>query len=124
MLTVKSREEYFFATTGVFISAFIIYGILGTFMQEELFNNNNFLQLLLFGSIGGYGFSSILSGIILFARYIVKKSTLFKTVCGILFPITFAVVVYVGIFGFLPYGIYNVVILLKDKMKQKENEEK
>lgn len=117
MLTVKSRKEYVFTTIGLFISSFIIYGVLGTFFKKEIFNDNNFLQFIVFGSLGGYGFSSMLSGIILFSRYIAEKSTLFKTVCSFLFPITFAIIVYVGIFSFLPYEIYNAIILLRNRKK-------
>lgn len=120
MVTTKIREEYLFTTMALFISSLLIYGCLGTFLQEELFKNNNFLQFLLFGGIAGYGFSSILSGIILFSRYISKKSILFKIICCCLFPLTFAIVVYVGVFSFLPYEIYNVIILLKDKRNTRE----
>ena len=115
MTTLETRKEYLFTTMALFISSFIVYGCLGTLMKEEFFNNNNLLQFLFFGGVAGYGFSSILSGIILFARYISKKSLLFKIVCCCLFPLTFAIIVYVGIFCFLPYGFFNMVVFLKNR---------
>lgn len=122
MVTIKTRKEYLYTTMALFISSFVIYGCLGAFLQDEVFNNNNLLRFLLFGGIAGYGFSSILSGVILFSRYMSKKSIMFKIVCCCLFPLTFAAVVYVGIFSFLPYGIYNLIMLIKDNKNARGKE--
>lgn len=70
---------------------------------------------LIFGCIAGYGFSSILSGILLFSRFIVGKGLIFKVICCCLFPLTIAIIVYVGVFSFLPYEIYNIYAIIKKK---------
>ena len=106
----EKRIEFLAVTWSLFIVAFIIYGILGA----TGFNGNHLLSGLGFGFLAGYGFSSILSGCIIFARFITKKSLVFKIVCSCLFIISFGAIVYVGVFSLLPYSIYNLVKIIQN----------
>ena len=46
-------------------------------------------------------------------RFFKKRGLIFKTVCAVLWPITFGCCFYAGVFMYVPYGIYNIVMLLK-----------
>ncbi len=106
----KNRIEYLICTMCVLVTGFIIYGLIGSM---EPVNDSTIQSFLLFGSLGGFGFSMILSGIILTVRFISKRSLKFKTIASLLWMITFACAVYVGVFGYFPYQIYNLVKIIK-----------
>lgn len=61
--------------------------------------------------MGGFGFSAIVSTIILSVGFFKKRDLKFKIIASVLWPITFAVCVYVGILSYVPYQIFNVVKL-------------
>lgn len=67
----NKRIKYLVTTFLVFATGFIIYEILGS--MNSLDNENKFVSFILFGCLGGFGFSIILSTIILTARYFSKK---------------------------------------------------
>ena len=46
-------------------------------------------------------------------RFFQKRGLTFKIVAAVLWPITFACCFYVGVFMYIPYGIYNVIMLIK-----------
>lgn len=107
----KSRLEYLICTMCVLITGFILYGFVGS--MEPLISNSKILSFLAFGCLGGFGFSMILSGIILTVRFISKRSLKFKIIASVFWIITFACAVYVGILGYFPYQIYNLVKIIK-----------
>lgn len=47
----------------------------------------------------------------------------FKIVSAILWPITMICVIYVGVFANIPYQIYNIVKIIKEKSEDKTIEE-
>jgi len=94
-------------------TGFLIYGIVGSI--HPLINDGKFLSFLLFGCIGGFGFSMALSTIILTFNFFSKRKLIFKIIAAILWPITFACAVYAGFFCYFPYQIYNIVKIIKDK---------
>lgn len=110
-MTKKKRIEYLICTLIVFISAFIIYGLVAS--VQPLMNLSKWQSFLAFGSLAGYGFSSIVSAIILSADYFSKRSLAFKIVAAVLWPITFGVCAYAGIFSYIPYQVYNIVKIVK-----------
>ena len=112
-MTRKARITYLATTLSVFATGFIIYGWLGSL--EPLINNNKIISFLCFGALGGFGFSILLSTVILVARFFAKKELWFKIIAALLWPITFAVSVYVGVFSYIPYQIYNIVKIIKDR---------
>lgn len=114
MITKYKRKEYLATTLALFFAAFLIYGCISIFLEDSLFNTI-WTRFLFFGSIAGFGFGSIFSGIILFVRFISSKGIIFKSVCCCLFPFTTAAVVFIGVLSFLPYEIYNIYLLIKGK---------
>lgn len=112
-MTKKQRIEYLAVTLCVFISAFLIYAFLGN--MQSFGNEDKIQSFLLYGLLGGYGFSSILSGIILFVRFISKKSLIFKIMASVFWPISLAGLFYIGVLGYIPYQIYNVVKIIQEK---------
>ena len=106
-MTKKNRIEYLLCTLCVAITGFIIYGFLGS--MTPLINDNKMQSFLIFGCLGGFGFSAVVSTIILSVAFFKKRGLAFKMLAAILWPITFAACVYVGMFSYIPYQIFNLV---------------
>ena len=109
-MTKKSRIEYLICTLSVFVTGFFIYGFIGSI--EPLINESKLQSFLLFGFLGGLGFSAVVSTIILSVGFFKKRRLVFKIVASVLWAITFAACVYAGIFSYIPYQIFNIVKLL------------
>ena len=123
-MTKKNRIEYLVFTLTVVVTGFLIYGLLAS--QQPLVNDSKVQSFLLFGCLGGFGFSAIVSTIILSVGFFKKRGLVFKIIASVLWPITFGVCVYAGIFSYIPYQIYNIVkiiSLIREEKKQKESED-
>ena len=114
-MSKRKRLEYLIITSCVLLSGFIIYGFVGS--VQPLINGSKVTSFFAFGALGGFGLSLILSTIILSSRFLQKRSLIFKIAAAVLWPITFACCFYVGVFMYIPYGIYNVIILIKKEPK-------
>ncbi len=112
-MTRKKRIEYLIVTLCVLFTSFLIYGFIGS--VQPLINDDKLSSFLFFGGIGGFGFSMLLSTIILTVNFFTKRSLIFKTIAAILWPITFGCAVYAGLFCYIPYQIYNIVKIIKEK---------
>lgn len=108
----KNRVEYLICTMCVLITGFIIYGLIAS--MKPSIHNSKIQSFLVFGCLGGFGFSMILSGIILTVRFISKRSLKFKIIASVFWIFTFACSVYAGILGYFPYQIYNLVKIIKN----------
>ena len=117
-MTRKSRLEYLVCTLSVLVTGFIVYGFVGSI--EPLINESKLQSFFVFGCLGGFGFSAIVSTIILSVGFFKKRDLKFKIIASVLWPITFAVCVYVGILSYVPYQIFNVVKL--SAMSENEDE--
>ena len=102
------RIEYLAVTVTLFIAAFIMYGFVGIMGDTFTFQNKVY-QFLGFGILAGYGFTSLLCGTIIFSRFIAKKNLSFKILCAAFFILSFGAIVFIGVFGQIPYAIYNIV---------------
>lgn len=111
-MCIKSRIEYLVCTMCVFITAFVIYGSIG--LMQPVIGNSRIVSFFAFGYLGGFAFSMVLSGIVLTVSFIRKRSLKFKIIASLLWFITFACCAYVGIFGYFPYQIYNLVKIIKN----------
>ena len=83
------------------------------------------VNYILFCCLGGFGFSAIVSTIILSVGFFKKRGLAFKAIASVLFPVTFAVCVYVGICSYIPYQIYNIVkivSLTREEQQQADSE--
>lgn len=117
-MTKKTRIEYLVCTLSVVVTGFVIYGLVGSI--EPLINENKLQSFLLFGCLGGFGFSAVVSTIILSVGFFKKRGLIFKIVASVLWPITFAACVYAGIFSYIPYQIFNIVKLISMTKDQKK----
>ena len=118
LMTKKNRIEYLVCTLSVVVTGFVIYGLVGSI--EPLINENKLQSFLLFGCLGGFGFSAVVSTIILSVGFFKKRGLIFKIVASVLWPITFAACVYVGMFTYIPYQIFNIVKLISMTKEQKK----
>ncbi len=109
----KSRIEYLIETMCVFITGFIIFGTIAAAFQA--INGSRLLSFLAYGSFGGFAYSIILSGIILAVNFFAKRSMKFRITASVLWFFTLAAILYVGILTYIPYQIYNIVKIIKDK---------
>ncbi len=117
-MTKKTRIEYLVCTLSVAVTGFVIYGLVGSI--EPLINENKLQSFLLFGCLGGFGFSAVVSTIILSVGFFKKRGLIFKIVASVLWPITFAACVYAGIFSYIPYQIFNIAKLISMTKEQKK----
>ena len=117
-MTKKDRIEYLVCTLSVMVTSFVIYGVVG--IIEPLINESRLQSFLLFGCLGGFGFSVIVSTIILSVRFFKNRGLKFKIAASVLWPITFAACVYAGILSYIPYQIFNI-IKLKSMLKEEKN---
>ena len=117
-MTKKTRIEYLVCTLSVVVTGFVIYGLVGSI--EPLINENKLQSFLLFGCLGGFGFSAVVSTIILSVGFFKKRGLIFKIVASVLWPITFAACVYAGMFSYIPYQIFNIVKLISITKEEKK----
>ena len=93
-MSKRKRLEYLIITTCVLFSGFVIYGLLGSI--PPLVNDSKTLSFLAFGALGGFGFSVVISTVILASKFFQQRGLVFKTVAVVLWPITLACCFYVG----------------------------
>ncbi len=117
-MTKKNRIEYLVCTLSVVVTGFVIYGLVGSI--EPLINESKLQSFLLFGCLGGFGFSAAISTIILSVGFFKKCGLKFKIVASVLWPITFAVCVYMGVLSYIPYQIFNIVKLISMVKEEKQ----
>ena len=120
LMTKKNRIEYLVCTLSVLVTGFVLYGFVGSI--EPLINESKLQSFFLFGCLGGFGFSAVVSGIILSVGFFRKRGLVFKIVASLLWPITFAACVYVGILSYIPYQIFNIAKLISMTKKEKNTE--
>ena len=114
----RTRFEYLICTLSVATTSFLIYGLIG--FASAAIEGNKWLSLVLFGFLGGYGFSAIVSAIYLAVGFFKKRGLVFKIIASVFWPITFAACVYVGYFTYIPYQIYNFIKILTYKEPEKD----
>ena len=118
-MSKRKRLECLVVTASVFLSSFIIYGLVGS--VQPLANNNKTLSFFVLGALGGFGISAVVFAIILASNFFQKRGLVFKIVAAILWPITLACCFYVGVFMYIPYGIYNVIMLIRKEPEDLES---
>lgn len=118
-MTKRNRIEYLVCTLSVVVTGFIIYGLIAS--QQPLINESKVQSFLLFGCLGGFGFSAVVSTIILSVGFFRKRGLVFKIIASVLWPLTFGICVYVGILSYIPYQIYNIVKIIKLTHAERES---
>lgn len=117
-MTKQNRIEYSVCTLSIVVTGFLIYGLLGCI--EPLINESKLQSFLFSGCLGGFGFSAVVSTIILSVGFFKKRGLKFKVVASVLWPITFATCVYVGILSYIPYQIFNIVKIISMSKEEKQ----
>ena len=120
LMTKKNRIEYLVCTLSVLVTGFVLYGFVGSI--EPLINESKLQSFFLFGCMGGFGFSAVVSAIILSVGFFRKRGLVFKIIASVLWPITFAACVYAGILSYIPYQIFNIAKLISMTKKEKNTE--
>ena len=116
---MNKRKNYLLYTSIAFSIGSIIYGILGFIAHDFLdYPFNPTIGFLLYGFMGGLLIGGLLSGILLFTRIIKTQRQTLKILSIALFPITFFVIALGGIITFVPYWVYNLFQLRKEKVKK------
>lgn len=108
----KKRLEYLICTMCVLLSGFLLYGSIG--LLEPIPHQGKIQSFFIQGCLGGFGFSMLLSGLLLTVRFMAKRSLKFKAAASVFWIIPVACAVYVGILGYFPYQIYNLVKIIKN----------
>lgn len=109
--TRKQRIDYLAMTLAAFLSGAVIYGLLALFAHT---NDPSFPAAPLMAFIGGLVPGGTLCGIRLASGLFARKSMAFRTAAAFLWLLTAACVLYVGLVCFFPYGIYNLVKIVKE----------
>ena len=72
--------------------------------------------LMIFGLGGGWFIAGMVGGFWLSLRFIMRQSKTVVILACVFFMITWIVIMYVGIIVTIPYAIYNVVKIRKDRV--------
>ncbi len=123
-MNIKKRIVYLSVTMSIFVIAFIIYGFVGTMGTYRTFDT---IKSFFFGLLGGLGFSTFASSIIMFYRYIIIQSLCFRIIAFVLLPISIVLAWFLGIFIYIPYQVYNIIQIhkyIKDRKNPIINEKR
>lgn len=117
----KKRIEYLILTAVMFASVVLLFYFAGDIQSTVPIENE--ARFRLEGSLSmGYLFTSVLSGIMLAAGFFARRSLRFRIAAAALWFVTLFAVFIVGVLGFIPYQIYNLVRILCDRPADKETD--
>lgn len=107
----ESRKKYMILTLAAFISGFLCYGIIGAVSYEKgriLEINSLYGYIFVTAFLGGYIIFSIVSGILVTARWLSNRTWKQKIVLAVLWIVPMYIVV-LGMIYSAPYFVYNMV---------------
>lgn len=108
MITRKQRQFYAITVGVIFALGNILYGGLALI--------SNMTPVIVYAILGGMLPGGLASGIILVGRFMrQRKSTVLIVLACVLAPVTMLVIMAVGVYGVIPYYIYNLVLIKKTK---------
>lgn len=109
---LENRRRYIVLTSALFGVGFVLYGSIGLLTMQYDFDfiniSNPWLRALAIALLGGYLFSSLMSGIIVVTRFISKRSFNEKIILAIFFVVPMYIVLGAAFYS-IPYGIYNFI---------------
>ena len=109
-----NRKHYALLTSVMFGIGGAGYGLMAVIGRELLeIPYGPAACFAIYGAMGGVMTAGMLSGILLFVRFIKNRKTYVKVICVVFFPLTIIGIVYVGVLTYIPYTIYNTVLLRK-----------
>lgn len=108
MITRQQRKFYAVIVGILFGLGMILYGGLAFF--------SDMTRVIVYAVLGGILLGGLASGIILFGRFMKqRRSTALIVLACVLAPVTMLVIASVGVYGVIPYYIYNMVVLKRTK---------
>ena len=108
MVSINERRFYIKVVSVFILLGMILYGGLAIFAR--------FPYAFLYVLLGGIFLGGIASGIILFSRYMKQqKSKTLKILSYVFFPITFSIIINIGVVLLVPYYISNFIIYVRTK---------
>lgn len=115
----RKRIEYLAVTASMFISVTLLLYYVGEFSSTVPVENETLFKIV--GSLNmGYLFTGILSGIMLAAGFFARRRLRFKVIAAALWLVTLFAVFGVGVFGLIPYQIYNLIRIIRDRPAAEE----
>ena len=119
-MELEKRKGYLVFTIVFFLGGFVLYGGIAAASKELLdIPWNVILIILVYGLGGGLLLGGLVSGIILFSRFFKRQKLFVKIILCIFFPITIMFICLGGILSLIPYEIYNLMCIKKNKVKEK-----
>jgi len=115
----KKRIKYLIITMCVFLGCLIVFGSVA--IQGPVEEHHKWDAFWYIGLYAGFGYSMLVSTVILTLRFFAKRKLSFKIVAAILCPITIACAVCIGFFIYIPYQIYNIVKIIVEPRKNDKN---
>lgn len=120
----RQRINYLLWIAFGYVVGFIIYGAMGVRLSRQLaemgtetwlWANNGLLGIQL-GLLGGWLIAGIINGVYLLLRLLGKVSTIMKIII-IVFTIPFFLMA--GSVSVIPYSIYQIIMIIKEREKKK-----
>ncbi|MCL2564340.1 MAG: hypothetical protein FWE24_00825 [Defluviitaleaceae bacterium] len=122
-MNTQERKRYNLVIIVLFITLFILYGGLGLWAGMDGFGPfpewsllpRVIISIFTFGFMGAWGFTGLVGGIWLGCRFLGKQDKVFIVLACVFFMFTLMVFWWIGILAAIPYAIYNIVILKREK---------
>ncbi len=111
--TRKQRIDLLAIFLGVLLSSFVFGCLLGT--VEPYVGDGTAATALKTGLYMMLGATMVINGTVLLAQYLSRRSTAFRTVAAVLWPLTLLAGGLVGAVCAIPYQIYNIIRILAKK---------
>jgi len=120
-MTVQERKNYNFIISILFSVGFFLFGgmaLLWLFSELGVefgpFPSlsapfRHILTFVVYGAMGGWLIAGVVGGFWLGVRYVRRQGKALIAIACVLFPLTYIIFVYVGMFGAIPFAIYNMI---------------
>ena len=127
-MNIEERKRYNFVIFLIFTTFFFIYGALGLWMRID--SDSSFfglpytadivLAVILYGSLGGWLIAGVVGGVWIGVRFVGRRGKVFIALACILAPITLISFFYIGMFGAIPFAVYNIVTIRRSRMAEQD----
>ena len=124
-MSKRKRIEYLLVTLAAFVSGGLLYAFVSQMSMQMVQDSGLVIGWPAWqtGLMGGYFISSIVSAVILAARFLAKRALWFKVLAAFLWFPAAGISLAVGMIGFFPYWVYNLVRIIIDKPEEKTEAE-
>jgi len=126
-MDIQDRKRYNLVIFVLFITGFFLYGglsLLFWLLPDSGINDSLFhalppfirfaLSFIIYGLLGGWVISGAVGGCWLGGRFVRRRGKKIVVLACVLFPFTFIAFIYAGLFGTIPFAVYNVVLIRRN----------